>query len=46
MLGLARELHQLARKIGQGFDGLMNFLTERHSWDYFRGKKTYQAIKD
>ena len=43
---LARELHQLARKIGQGIDCLMSFVTERHSRDYFRGKKTHQAIKD
>jgi hypothetical protein len=39
-------LHQLVREIGQGFDWLMVFLTERNSDVYSRMKKNHQAIKD
>ena len=41
----ARMLHQLARKIGQGFDLLKNFPSERNSGVYFRVRKILQEIK-
>jgi len=32
--------------VAQGFDSPMDFLTERNSSDYFRGKKILWRIKD
>jgi hypothetical protein len=43
---LAGKLHPLARKIGQGFDWLKDFPTERNNRVYFRRRKILQAIKD
>jgi hypothetical protein len=42
----ARKFHQLARKIGQGFDWLKDFLLEWNNGVYFRKQKILQAIKD
>ena len=39
-------LHQLACKIGQGFDWLKDFPSERNNGVYFRARKILQAIKD
>jgi hypothetical protein len=36
----------LARKIGQGFDWLKDFLLEWNNGVYFRKQKILQAIKD
>jgi len=43
---LARIFHQLARKIGQGFDWLTDFPIEWNNGVYFRKQKIRQAIKD
>ena len=44
--GRARVLHELARKIGEGFDWPTDLLTERNSQVYFRGQKMRRMIKD
>ena len=38
--------YQLARKIGQGFDWLKDFLNERNNGVHCRKQKILQAIKD
>jgi hypothetical protein len=43
---LARKFHHLARKIGQGFDWVRNFPSERNNGVYFRVRKIPQTIKD